>query len=143
MGLAADKQESFGTARINQPLFTVCLWVGHSRIPAFHTLDEPSFVALSDHHYRGDLSTGRWFAMFQIIRKQVLPSRQRIIKPARIILTLSFLALTIKFMLQSGSVIPSLSTLAFGFRPIVIGYLHLVLLGFTTLFLLGSMLEDQ
>jgi hypothetical protein len=89
------------------------------------------------------LQLAGWFAIFQIIRKQVLPKRQRIIKPARIILTLSFLALTIKFLLQSGSVIPSLSTLAFGFRPIVIGYLHLVLLGFTTLFLLGSMLEDQ
>ena len=45
--------------------------------------------------YCGDLQLAGWFAMFQIIRKQVLPSRQRIIKPARIILTLSFLALTI------------------------------------------------
>lgn len=46
-------------------------------------------------------------------------------------------ALTIKLLLQLGSTIPSLSTLAFGFRPIVIGYLHLVLLGVITLFLLG------
>jgi hypothetical protein len=39
--------------------------------------------------------------------------------------------------LQLGSTIPSLSQFAFGFRPIVIGYLHLVLLGVFTLFLLG------
>lgn len=44
-------------------------------------------------------------------------------------------ALTIKLCLQAGSVIPSLSILAFGFRPIVIGYLHLVLLGVITLFI--------
>jgi len=47
------------------------------------------------------------------------------------------LALTIKLCLQAGSVIPSLSNLAFGFRPIVIGYLHLVLLGVITLFILA------
>ncbi|MGG9971110.1 hypothetical protein ACQ33O_04875 [Ferruginibacter sp. SUN002] len=51
----------------------------------------------------------------------------------------SGIALSIKLLLQLGSTIPSLSTLAFGFRPIVIGYLHLVLLGVTTIFLLGYM----
>jgi hypothetical protein len=45
--------------------------------------------------------------------------------------------------LQLGSTIPSLSTLAFGFRPIVIGYLHLVLLGVITLFLLGYMFAEN
>ena len=49
------------------------------------------------------------------------------------------MALTVKLFLQFGSTIPSLSDLAFGFRPIVIGYLHLVLLGVITLFLLGYM----
>lgn len=45
-------------------------------------------------------------------------------------------ALLIKVCLQLGSTIPSLSQLAFGFRPIVIAYLHLVLLAFTTVFLI-------
>ena len=45
-------------------------------------------------------------------------------------------ALAIKVCLQLGSTIPSLSQLAFGFRPIVIAYLHLVLLAFTTVFLI-------
>ena len=44
-------------------------------------------------------------------------------------------ALSIKLLLQAGSVIPSISDLAFGFRPIVIGYLHLVLLGVITVFI--------
>jgi hypothetical protein len=50
---------------------------------------------------------------------------------------LSALALSIKLILQLGSTLPAFSTLAFGFRPIVIGYLHLVLLGVISLFLLG------
>ena len=46
---------------------------------------------------------------------------------------LSAVALTLKLLLQLISTIPSLSQLAFGFRPIVIGYLHLVLLGVITI----------
>lgn len=45
-------------------------------------------------------------------------------------------SLTIKLLLQLGSTIPWVSTLAFGFRPVVIAYLHLVLLAIITLFLL-------
>jgi hypothetical protein len=62
------------------------------------------------------------------------------IRPVRIILGLSFMALIIKLILQAGSLFPEISKLAFGFRSIVIAYLHLVLLGITTLFLLGFML---
>lgn len=46
-------------------------------------------------------------------------------------------AITVKFTLQCMSVIPSLSNLVFGFRPIIIGYLHLVLLGGFSLFIIG------
>ena len=47
-----------------------------------------------------------------------------------------FCATTVKLFLQLFSVIPSISEMAFGFRPIVIAYLHLVLLAITSLFLL-------
>jgi hypothetical protein len=55
------------------------------------------------------------------------------------IFTLFFLcgiAFTLKLMLQAASAIPSLSLLTYGFRPIVIGYLHLVLLGVVSLFII-------
>jgi hypothetical protein len=42
----------------------------------------------------------------------------------------------IKFILQLGSTIPSVGKLAFGFRPIIIAYLHLVLLAIISSFLL-------
>lgn len=50
-------------------------------------------------------------------------------------LMVAFLAFCIKIILQLGSTIPFLSKLAFGFRPIVIGYLHLVLLSVITFFI--------
>lgn len=56
---------------------------------------------------------------------------------AKWLLVLSAIAFTIKVILQAGSMIPSLNTMAFGYRPIVIGYLHLVFLGVITLFVLG------
>ncbi|MBK8699705.1 MAG: hypothetical protein IPN29_09195 [Saprospiraceae bacterium] len=51
-------------------------------------------------------------------------------------LLFSATAFLIKFLLQLFSVIPQISQLAFGFRPVVIAYLHLILLAGTTVFLL-------
>lgn len=64
-------------------------------------------------------------------------------KPVGWLFTLSAIALTIKLLLQSGSTIPALSTWAFGFRPIVIGYLHLVFLGIFSIFILAYTLYNQ
>jgi hypothetical protein len=44
-------------------------------------------------------------------------------------------SLLLKLALQLGSTVPIIAKFAFGFRPIVIAYLHLVLLAFTSLFL--------
>lgn len=44
--------------------------------------------------------------------------------------------ISIKLLLQLGSVIPAVSTLTFGFRSIVIAYLHLVLLAIFSVFIL-------
>ncbi len=59
------------------------------------------------------------------------------------LLFLPALALTIKLLLQLGSTIPSLSKLAFGYRPVVIGYLHLILLGVISLFLIAYLVQQQ
>ena len=57
--------------------------------------------------------------------------------PAQWLWILCGIAFTIKIILQCGSTIPSLNIVAYGFRPIGIGYLHLVLLGVLSLFLAG------
>ncbi|MBL0343118.1 MAG: hypothetical protein IPP71_20970 [Bacteroidetes bacterium] len=53
------------------------------------------------------------------------------------------LALTVKLMLQLFSTIPSISELAFGFRTIVIAYLHLVLLAIISVFLIAYMFQSN
>lgn len=62
---------------------------------------------------------------------------------SRILFYIAAAALTLKFTLQMVSVVPSLSQLVFGFRPIVIGYLHLVLLGVYSLFLIGYLIHTK
>lgn len=52
-------------------------------------------------------------------------------------------AFAIKIVLQVFSAIPQLNTYAFGVRPIVIGFLHLVLLAFVSVFIMGYLLQQQ
>ena len=77
-----------------------------------------------------------WFKLVPILlktRKNILANYAPLLR--YILLFVSF-ALTIKLLLQLGSTVPIISQLAFGFRPIVIAYLHLILLGIITLFIL-------
>jgi hypothetical protein len=62
---------------------------------------------------------------------------------ARGLLLLSLIAFALKMVLQTGTIIPSLGHAVFGFRPIIIGFLHLVFLGFITLFILSYLIENR
>ena len=80
-----------------------------------------------------------WFMLLKyFISRKFL---QQFSKTSRLLIALSALAFTLKFLLQLGSVVPAIAKLAFGFRPIVIAYLHLVLLAGFTLFILGIFLH--
>ena len=77
-----------------------------------------------------------WFKFLWVlmqIKKNLLLNYTRLLQ---YILVFICLALSIKLLLQLGSTVPFISQLAFGFRPIVIAYLHLILLAIITLFLL-------
>ena len=80
-----------------------------------------------------------WWLLVRSIGKADIEIKASISALGKNLFLLSAIALTIKLCLQTGSVIPSLSKLAFGFRPIVIGYLHLVLLGVISIFLIAYM----
>ncbi|MBS1522122.1 MAG: hypothetical protein JST50_14055 [Bacteroidetes bacterium] len=54
---------------------------------------------------------------------------------------LAMVAFCIKTAVQIGIVIPSVGNEVFGDRPIIIGYLHLVMLGFVSLYLLAHLLH--
>jgi len=71
----------------------------------------------------------------QVIRYLLLNKVRR----SEWIWVLAFIAFVLKITFQFISIFPSIGKIAFGFRPIVIGYLHLVLLGFMTTFLIGHM----
>lgn len=66
-----------------------------------------------------------------------LPTHDMLPHWVKLLFYVSAITLTIKFTLQTISVIPSLSQLVFGYRPVVIAYLHLVLLAVYSLFLTG------
>jgi hypothetical protein len=87
--------------------------------------------------------TGAWILFIRFLQRNRKIIGETFTKKASWLLLLSLAACTIKITLQLFSVIPSLSILAFGFRPIVIGYLHLVLLGVITLFLLGFIVSSK
>lgn len=78
-----------------------------------------------------------WLLFALFILKNLSFIKEKFARPVKYMFALAGTAVTIKFLLQFGSTIPEISKLAFGFRPIVIAYLHLVLLGVLTTFLLG------
>lgn len=84
-----------------------------------------------------------WFKLVLIITKTKGGFIENYAPLLRYILLFVGFALSLKFVLQLGSTIPSLSQLAFGFRPIVIAYLHLVLLAVFSLFLLFYIFNSQ
>lgn len=82
-----------------------------------------------------------WILMIKIFLKNKLSLRDFFSPAGRILLLLAAIAFSIKLLLQSGSVFPALSQLSYGFRPIVIGYLHLVLLAVTSIFIFGYIIS--
>ena len=63
--------------------------------------------------------------------------------PGGKLLYISFISLVIKLGLQFFCVFPELNKFVFGHRPVIIGYLHLVLVGFLTCFLIGISLRKN
>lgn len=82
-----------------------------------------------------------WLILVRIIRRSLPGISRNLPTLPRWFFLLSFVALSLKLMLQTISVIPALSKLTYGFRPIVIGYLHLIFLGVITLFILGYIIQ--
>lgn len=65
------------------------------------------------------------------------------IKEVRWLIFLSIGFLVLKFLFQGMSAVPYLSEYAFGLRPIVIGFLHLVFLGIISLFIFGYGMHEN
>ena len=77
-----------------------------------------------------------WFKFLTILIKTRRNALENYAPLLRYILFFVGFAMSTKLVLQLGSTIPFISQLAFGFRPIVIAYLHLIFLAIITLFML-------
>lgn len=84
-----------------------------------------------------------WLLMLKVFFKQKHFMTRQVSNYGRILFLLAAIAFSIKLVLQSGSVHPALSQLSYGFRPIIIGYLHLVLLAVTSIFIIGYIVSFQ
>jgi hypothetical protein len=79
----------------------------------------------------------------QLIRKCVVGVQSNVPALVKWLWGFAALAFLLKILMQALSVIPSISHFAFGYRPIVIGYLHLVLLGLVTFSILGFLILQK
>jgi hypothetical protein len=86
--------------------------------------------------------TGWWLMVKEFVKCRLFIS-YHFTKSGSSLLLLAAIAFSIKLLLQAGSVHPALSQLSYGFRPIIIGYLHLVLLAVTSLFIIGYIVSLQ
>ncbi|MDO9185827.1 MAG: hypothetical protein Q7W13_07430 [Bacteroidia bacterium] len=84
-----------------------------------------------------------WVWLIRIVRKNISILKSEISKPAKWLMSLAAISMSIKLILQLGSTYPALSQLAFGFRPIIIGYLHLVFLALISVFILGYIIAEK
>lgn len=84
------------------------------------------------------VQTYAWLKFILSIRKS-LASSIELNNFIKYLILFVFSACSVKFLLQLGSTIPQISKLAFGFRPIVIAYLHLILLAVISFYILSYM----
>jgi hypothetical protein len=62
--------------------------------------------------------------------------------PVKALWAMTYIAFGIKIKLQALSVIPFFGHLAFGYRPVIIAYLHLVMLCFVSFFIMGFLIKE-
>lgn len=75
--------------------------------------------------------------LFIIIKNSTKQLQTILLHWTRALLTFSFAAFILKIVLQFASAFPSVADLAYRVRNFTIGYLHIVFIGFITVFLIG------
>lgn len=89
----------------------------------------------------GSLLTVISCVTFIIMVRSISSNFNRLKPLARNIAAIAVLCFATKLVLQAITIIPSLGHLVFSNRPVIIGFLHLVLLGFVSLFLLAYFIQ--
>ncbi|MDO6430574.1 hypothetical protein Q4E93_08250 [Flavitalea sp. BT771] len=91
----------------------------------------------------GCLQLAALVPLLQLIGRSRSQWAVRLPLQVKILWGLSLFAFAIKLILQALSALPVLGHLAFGFRPVIIGYIHLVVLGFISFFMMGFLVTEK
>lgn len=81
--------------------------------------------------------------LFVIASFSIIRMTQNTMPLVRYIMFISMCAFMLKMLLQSFTIFPLVGDQVFGNRPLIIGFLHLVFLGFVSLFILGYFMQTQ
>ncbi len=84
-----------------------------------------------------------WIWIVMLIRKNISELKQGMTSLGKWLVILPLCALLIKFILQLFATHPALTKIAYEFHSIVIGFLHLVFLAITSLFILGYIVNNN
>ncbi|HLG39653.1 MAG TPA: hypothetical protein VI461_08290 [Chitinophagaceae bacterium] len=84
-----------------------------------------------------------WIWIVNIIRKNISELTQNMSSLGKWLIILPLFALLVKFLLQFSATHPALTRIAYEFHSIVIGFLHLVFLAITSLFILGYIVNNH
>ncbi|MEJ7830650.1 MAG: hypothetical protein WKF91_20740 [Segetibacter sp.] len=88
------------------------------------------------------LQTAALYFLWKLLQKNMKNIYTNLPLICRWLYSLAISAFILKVLLQFFSVHPQLALVAFGFRPIIIGYLHLIFLAFISMYLI-SFLADK
>jgi len=91
----------------------------------------------------GSLLVMLTFAWFIISIRTFKNNYRHVNRVIKILASLSMIAFAMKIFLQGFTIFPAVGNAVFGARPMIIGFLHLVFLGFVTLFLLALMMREK
>ena len=79
---------------------------------------------------------------FYFLLKTIPVKKNFSFRITRTLWVFSIISFVLKMLLQVGTIFPQLGNAVYGDRPVIIGFLHLVFLGFITFFLLALLIEN-
>lgn len=136
--------ERLGLTQVRPPSYSLFLIMIITVLPAFFLsilwLKLPAFLYWTA-NISGVLQLVVLIYFIKILSMVVRSGHIKFHKSTNWLWTMASIAFILKIILQLLSIIPSLSAFAFGYRPIIIGYLHLSFVGIISLFIFGYINE--
>ena len=127
IGKPAQKFSFYLCLSILPALFLSLLWYNYA---AFYVLAAIGCILI--------LISLFWF--FKLLPS--IKNSGNFLQPAAYLLwTLSAFSFALKMLLNVGTIFPALGNAVYGDRPVIIGFLHLVFLGFLTFYILSQVIE--